>query len=289
MKLTKKYTAQFDDPDFFEDNSYKTNNVDAKSQNFTTDNVSTSNLTTTTKVKNPFNGCDRDKYIKKIRISYFIDKTLTYNDYKMFLKKLGYNTSELPKDKISNVRKNKIYNAFYYEFESRGYNLDDMERLDDYNYQLKKASKTEKTEISSAIETASLRNEIYNAYINQSLSYDDVVKFSKIITDESVYLDKHNHTTNPVVYNRIYDKLNTKGYDMNGMKRMNETSELSQISKVVSEMQQEMKKIVVSEELKNFYDTICDGTFKNKRNVVKEPINNIDNDMEDLLTNMENI
>ena len=30
MKLTKKYMEEFDDPDFFEDNSYKTNATDAK-------------------------------------------------------------------------------------------------------------------------------------------------------------------------------------------------------------------------------------------------------------------
>lgn len=289
MKLTKKYIEEFDDPDFFEDNSYKTNTTDVKTYNFTKDNLSTSNLTTT-KVKNPFNGCDRDKYIKKIRISYFIDKTLTYNDYKMFLKKLGYNTSELPKDKISNVRKNKIYNAFYYEFESRGYNLDDMERLDDYNYKVKNTSKTENTEKLSTIEITSLRNEIYNAYINRSLSYDDLVKFSKIISDEPVYIDRYIQTSNNIVYNKIFDKLKSKGYDMNGLQRMSENQDLSIISKLVSEMQSEMKKPLVSkEDMEKFFDSICDGTFKNKRNCVKVTYNGTEEEIEDLITNMENL
>ena len=283
MKPTKKYIAEFDDPDFLEDNSYKTNNIDEKTQNFTTDNLSTSNLTTT-KVKNPFNGCDRDKYIQKIRISYFIDKTLTYNDYKMFLKKLGYNTSELSKDKISNVRKNKIYNAFYYEFESRGYNLDDMERLDDYNYKVKNTPKTEKTEKLTTIEIASLRNEIYNAYINRSLSYDDLVKFSKIISDEPVYIDRYIHPINNIVYNKIFDKLKSKGYDMNGLQRMSENQDLSIISKVVSEMQREMQKHLVSkEDMKKIFDSICDGTFKNNKTFVKEVYHGTEKEIDDLI------
>ena len=284
MKLTKKYIEEFDDQDFFEDNSYKTNTTDVKTQNFTKDNLSTSNFTTT-KVKNPFNGCDRDKYIKKIRISYFIDKTLTYNDCKMFLNKLGYNTSELPKDKISNVRNNKIYNAFYYEFESRGYNLDDMERLDDYNYKVKNTSNTEKAE--NTIEIASLRNEIYNAYINRSLSYDDLVKFSKIISDEPVYIDRYIHLSNNIVYNKIFDKLKSKGYDMNGLKRMSENQDLSIISKVVSELQREMQKPLVSkEDMKKIFDSICDGTFKNKKTVVTEIYHGTEEELDDLIDNM---
>lgn len=283
MKLTKKYMEEFDDPDFFEDNSYKTNSKDVKTQNFTTDNLSTSNLTTI-KVKNPFNGCDRDKYIKKIRISYFIDKTLTYNDYKMFLMKLGYNTSELPKDKISNVRENKIYNAFYYKFESRGYNLDDMERLDDYNYKVKNTPNTENTEKISTIEIATLRNEIYNAYINRSLSYDDLVKFSKIISDEPVYIDRYNHPSNNIVYNKIFDKLKSKGYDMNELQRMSENQDLSIISKVVSEMQREMKKTLVSkEDMEKIFDSICDGTFKNKKTVVKNVYHGTEEELDELI------
>lgn len=63
MKLTKKYIAEFDDPDFFEDNSYKTNSKDVKTQTTNVDVVSNSN--DTTKIKNPFNGLERNNLIEK--------------------------------------------------------------------------------------------------------------------------------------------------------------------------------------------------------------------------------
>ena len=73
-------------------------------------------------------------------------------------------------------------------------------------------------------------------------------------------------------------------------KSQNKSVGVSMISKVVSEMQSEMKKPLYSDvDLKKFFDSICDGTFKNKKNVVKEVYHGTEEEIEDLITNMENL
>ena len=73
-------------------------------------------------------------------------------------------------------------------------------------------------------------------------------------------------------------------------KSQNKSVGVSMISKVVSEMQSEMKKPLYSDDdLKKFFDSICDGTFKNKRNCVKVTYNGTEEEIEDLITNMENL
>ena len=51
-----------------------------------------------------------------------------------------------------------------------------------------------------------------------------------------------------------------------------------------------MKKPLYSDvDFKKFFDSICDGTFKNKRNCVKVTYNGTEEEIEDLITNMENL
>lgn len=139
MKLTKKYTAQFDDPDFFEDNSYKTNDKTYEKSQTTT----SINLDELIKVQHPFNGYERDNFKKALFELHYVKNYITYNDLKMFCDVIGVDVN-CPIDKRCTKRRNYSYNNVLKCLKNRGYKVESILMMSDdsknvYDTQPKKA------------------------------------------------------------------------------------------------------------------------------------------------------
>lgn len=162
--------------------------------------------------KFPFNGDDKKVFVEKLKDAHN-SKYITYSDYINLLTIMGVrveNLPNVPNYKKSTSRLSKYYNYFYDEFVKRGYNMFGMQ-----------AESDQSSMCFNSKESYDTRNDIFKAYNNKFITYADMITFCKIFSNEPVnFADNNNKTRNPREYNRIYDKIKARDYDMLGMERM---------------------------------------------------------------------
>lgn len=162
--------------------------------------------------KIPFNDSSKKVFFEKIEKAH-TSKYITYFDYINFLTVMGVrveNIPNVPNYKKSTSRLSKYYNYFYDEFVKRGYKMFGMQ-----------AESDQSSMTFNSKESYDTRNDIFKAYNNRFITYSDMITFCKIFSDEPVnFSDNNNMTRNPREYNRIYDKIKARDYDMLGMERM---------------------------------------------------------------------
>lgn len=162
--------------------------------------------------KFPFNESSKKVFVDKLKTAHN-SKYITYSDYINFLTIMGVkveNLPNVPNYKKSSSRLSKYYNYFYDEFVKRGYNMFGMQAESDQSSMCFNSKESYET-----------RNDIFKAYNNKFITYADMITFCKIFSNEPVnFADNNNKTRNPREYNKIYDKIKARDYDMLGMKRM---------------------------------------------------------------------
>lgn len=162
----------------------------------------------------PFIGDDKNIFVDKLKDAHN-KKYISYSDYINFLTIMGVrveNLPNVPNYQKSSSRLSKYYNYFYDEFVKRGYNMFGMQAESDQSSMCFNSKESYET-----------RNDIFKAYNNKFITYADMITFCKIFSNEPVnFADNNNKTRNPREYNKIYDKIKARDYDMLGMKRMDE-------------------------------------------------------------------
>ena len=160
----------------------------------------------------PFIGDDKKIFVDKLKDAHN-KKYISYSDYINFLTIMGVrveNLPNVPNYQKSSSRLSKYYNYFYNEFVKRGYNMFGMQAESDQSSMCFNSKELYET-----------REYIFKAYNNKFITYSDLITFCKIISNEPVnFADNNNKTRNPREYNKIYDKIKARDYDMLGMKRM---------------------------------------------------------------------
>lgn len=164
--------------------------------------------------KFPFNELSKKVFVDKLKDAHN-KKYISYSDYINFLTIMGVrveNLPNIPNYQKSSSRLSKYYNYFYDEFVKRGYNMFGMQAESDQSSMCFNSKESYET-----------RNDIFKAYNNKFITYADMITFCKIISDEPVNFDDNNNKTrNSREYNKIYDKIKARDYDMMGMIRMSE-------------------------------------------------------------------
>ena len=162
----------------------------------------------------PFNESSKKVFVDKLKDAHN-KKYISYSDYINFLTIMGVrveNLPNIPNYQKSSSRLSKYYNYFYDEFVKRGYNMFGMQAESDQSSMCFNSKESYET-----------REYIFKAYNNKFITYSDLITFCKIISNEPVnFADNNNKTRNPREYNKIYDKIKARDYDMMGMIRMSE-------------------------------------------------------------------
>ena len=209
-----------------EENEDITSNVEEKTEeNNTSDNIKITNNKELIiningfkyeqcNAKFPFDGDDKKVFVDKLKDAHN-KKYISYSDYINFLTIMGVrveNLPNIPNYQKSSSRLSKYYNYFYDEFVKRGYNMFGMQ-----------AESDQSSICFNSKESYETREYIFKAYNNKFITYSDLITFCKIISDEPVnFADNNNKNRNLREYNKIYDKIKARDYDMLGMKRMDE-------------------------------------------------------------------
>lgn len=164
--------------------------------------------------KFPFNESSKKVFVEKLKDAHN-SKYITYSDYINLLTIMGVrveNLPQIPNYQKSSSRLSKYYNYFYDEFVKRGYNMFGMQAESDQSSMCFNSKESYET-----------REYIFKAYNKKFITYSDLITFCKIISDEPVnFADNNNKTRNPIEYNKIYDNIKARDYDMLGMVRMSE-------------------------------------------------------------------
>ena len=164
--------------------------------------------------KFPFNGDDKKVFVEKLKDAHN-NKYITYSDYINLLTIIGVrveNLPNIPNYQKSSSRLSKYYNYFYYEFVKRGYNMFGMQAESDQSSMCFNSKESYET-----------REYIFKAYNKKFITYSDLITFCKIISDEPVnFANNNNKNRNIREYNKIYDNIKARDYDMLGMVRMSE-------------------------------------------------------------------
>lgn len=164
--------------------------------------------------KFPFNESSKKVFIDKLKDAHN-RKYISYSDYINLLTIMGIrveNLPQIPNYQKSSSRLSKYYNYFYDEFVKRGYNMFGMQAESDQSSMCFNSKESYET-----------REYIFKAYNNKFITYSDLITFCKIISDEPVnFADNNNKNRNIREYNKIYDKIKARDYNMLGMKRMDE-------------------------------------------------------------------
>ena len=178
------------------------------------------------KADKPFNGKQYSEFRDNLAKAHNIKK-ISYTDYINFLTIIG--VKQIPEyndNQKSTSRVAEYFNAFYKCLVSRGYNMFGITKMQDDITQTM-TSNTESNRVMKKYnvkESSNVRDIIYRAYTNKTITYDDLINFCKIFSDEPVYLDRHNHSRNITEYNKIFDMISSRGYTMNGMTRLNDVT-----------------------------------------------------------------
>lgn len=164
--------------------------------------------------KFPFDGDDKKVFVDKLKDAHN-KKYISYSDYINFLTIMGVrveNLPNVPNYQKSSSRLSKYYNYFYDEFVKRGYNMFGMQAESDQSSMCFNSKESYET-----------REYIFKAYNKKFITYEDMITFCKIFSDEPVnFVDNNNKNRNIREYNKIYDKIKARDYDMLGMERMSE-------------------------------------------------------------------
>ena len=71
------------------------------------------------------------------------------------------------------------------------------------------------------LEFDKMKKYLIQAYINDLITYNDIIRFTKIIGIEKINIQDNNKSNRNIkVYNQIYDVLKSRGYNMTGISRL---------------------------------------------------------------------
>lgn len=66
-----------------------------------------------------------------------------------------------------------------------------------------------------------MKKYLIQAYINDLITYSDIIRFTKVIGIEKINVQDNNKSNRNIkAYNQIYDVLKSRGYDMTGIIRL---------------------------------------------------------------------
>lgn len=73
----------------------------------------------------------------------------------------------------------------------------------------------------NGIEFDKMKKYLIQSYINDLITYNDIIRFTKIIGIEKINIQDNNKSNRNIkAYNQIYDVLKSRGYDMTGISRL---------------------------------------------------------------------